>query len=64
MITTKLAKRVLTKQEQRHLTEDANIHSIAGLQNQIAWMKKADPDDPSNTCSDCWWIAKKLGLVE
>jgi len=64
MIRTKLAKRVLTKKEQRHLTKDANIHSMATLRNQIDWMIEADPDDPTNVCSDCWWIAKKLGLVE
>ena len=29
MIRTKLAKKVLTKKEQRHLTQDANVNSMA-----------------------------------
>ena len=64
MIRTKLAKKVLTKKEQRHLTEDANIHSIATLKNQIAWMQHEKPLFPAKVCFDCWGIARKLGIVE
>jgi len=64
MIKTKLAKKVLTKAEQRHLTKDANIHSMRTLRQQIDFMKKENPDNPSSTCQDCWWIATKLGIIE
>jgi len=63
MIHTKLAKKVLTKAEQKHLTKDAGIHSMAALQRQVDFMKKHNPDDPSKECFDCWLIARKLGLI-
>jgi len=61
MIRTKKAKKVLTKEEQQHLSE-VNIHSMAALESQIGWMKKKQPKDPWMICLDCWRIAKKLGI--
>ena len=61
MIHTKLAKKVLKKREQQHLTE-VNINSMASLQIQVDFMKKDKPDDPGSVCRDCWHIARKLGL--
>jgi len=62
MIRTKLAKKVLTKKDQRHLTTDANIHSMAAFERQVAFMKKSNPERPGQVCWDCWSIANKLGL--
>ena len=62
MIRTKLALKVLTKAEQRHLTNDANIHSLATLKYQIDWMRKQEPLFPEKVCFDCWGIARKLGI--
>ena len=64
MITTKLAKKVLTKKEQTHLTKDANIRSMAAMQEQIESMKKMNPECPGSVCWECWGIAKKLGLID
>ena len=64
MIRTKLAKKVLTKAEQRHLTQDAGINNMAALKQQIAFMQKKEPEFPWHICQDCWHIARKLGLVE
>jgi hypothetical protein len=63
MLRTKKAKRLLTKAEQRHLSE-MNVHSMAAMQrtaqDQAAWRKEnpgfADP------CNICWDICHKLGL--
>ena len=63
MIRTKLAKKVLTKAEQKHLTKEANINSMAELQRQVEFMKKHNPKDPSEECFECFIIARKLGLI-
>ena len=63
MIRTKLAKKLLTKKEQRHLTKDAGINSIAALERQIESQKKLNPDFPNSVCFECWGIACKLDLV-
>ncbi|KKL67516.1 hypothetical protein LCGC14_2134170 [marine sediment metagenome] len=68
MIRTKLAKKVLTKKEQRHLTKDANVHSMATF---IRSRKKQDemreeslargvPIGLAEPCWDCAHIAVKL----
>jgi hypothetical protein len=66
MLRTKLAKKVLTKAEQRHLTTDGNIHSMAAFERQVAFMKKnrKEDDSPWRHCWECWNIAKKLGMVD
>jgi hypothetical protein len=59
MLRTKLAKKVLTKKEQKHLTE-SNIHSMAGMQRQANDMR----DKPvMHVCWECKCIAKKLELL-
>ena len=63
MIHTKLAKKVLTKHEQNHLTQDGNIHSMAALNRQIKFQIKTNPKDPGQGCQECWNIAKKLNVV-
>ena len=61
MIRTKLAKKVLTKKEQKHLTE-SGITSMAGMKNQIKHMKHLDPQNPGRVCWECWFIANKLKI--
>lgn len=65
MLRTKLAKRVLTKKEQKHLTKDAAIHSLAAFKRtreyQVAELKK-HPNNPWVECFECRLIAQKLGL--
>ena len=56
MIRTKLAKKVLTKKEQRHLTE-ANIHSMAAMKRQVEFQRNTD-----FPCFECRHIASKLDL--
>jgi hypothetical protein len=63
MLRTKKAKRLLTKAEQRHLTE-MNVHSMAAMErtakDQAVWRKgKPRELDP---CNICWNICHKLGL--
>lgn len=61
-IHTKLAKKVLTKKEQRHLTKDAGVNSMAAFlrtrKNQLE-LKQGTLIEP---CFECRHIAKKLGL--
>ncbi len=57
-IHTKLAKKVLTKAEQKHLTKDAGINSMAALKRQVEFMK----DDSGFPCFECKSIARKLGI--
>lgn len=59
MLRTKLAKKVLTKEQQRHLTEDAGINSMAKMQIQVEFMK-----EHPRGCIHCEIIAKKLGMVK
>ena len=61
MITTKLAKKVLTKKEQTHLTKDAGIRSMAALKRQVEFMQEAE--HPKFVCFECMRIARKLGLI-
>ena len=63
MIHTKLAKKVLTKKEQKHLTE-FGMNSMASLEKQIKWMKVANPKLPGSICWTCWGIGRKLGLTD
>jgi hypothetical protein len=62
MIRTKLAKKVLKKKEQKHLTE-CNIRNMDSLRVQIDWMQKTDPENPWKICPDCFRIAKKLNII-
>lgn len=61
MIRTKLAKKVLTKKEQRHLTE-SGITSMKTMQVQIDFQKEKNPEHPGMICWECWFIAQKLGI--
>lgn len=58
-IYTKKAKKLLTKAEQKHLTRDAGIRSMAGLKRQVEFMAKRDPQ---SQCFECKHIARKLGM--
>jgi len=57
MLKTKQAKKLLTKKEQRHLTE-SDIRSMLQMQRQVNFM--VDSDFP---CHECNHIAVKLGMV-
>ncbi len=65
---TKLAKKVLSKREQRHLTVGADITSMAKLRNQVKAMREyreACRERGVTTtcmCYECKWIAEKLGI--
>lgn len=61
MIRTKLAKKILTKKEQKHLTS-ANIHSMAALKRQVKFMAEAEYQDC--ICFECQRIGRKLGIME
>lgn len=62
MIRTKKAKKVLTKKEQRHLT-DMGIHSMSAFEatrsDQIRQKSECTKIEP---CWDCRMIAEKLGI--
>jgi len=59
MIRTKLAKKVLTKKEQRHLTE-MGINSMQALRKQEGFMHEKNPKDPGMVCRECQHIINKL----
>lgn len=66
MLRTLKARKLLTKKEQKHLTE-MNINTLAGMKRQIEFMKKrAEEDNYPMTvqCYDCFKIGQKLGLLE
>lgn len=61
--------KLLTKKEQRHLTEDARINSMAAMERQADFIKaclkqKDIAELPGIVCLDCKHIARKLGLLE
>lgn len=56
-IRTKLAKKLLTKKEQAHLTE-GGINSMKSLRSQIEFLKET-----GCKCFECKHIAAKLGVV-
>ena len=62
MIRTKLAKKVLNKSEQKHLTEQ-KIHSMQNMIDQVKHMQNLCPENPRYVCLDCWTIAIKLKIV-
>jgi len=63
-IYTKKAKKVLTKAEQKHLTE-SGINTMKKMQRQINFMKELRASHPKSSmpCWDCWFIGRKLGLI-
>ena len=71
MLRTKLAKKVLTKKEQKHLSE-VNVHSMAAFirtRAAHAEMREKNERDKNNPlapepCFDCRHIALKLGLEQ
>jgi hypothetical protein len=65
MLRTRLAKKVLTKKEQKHLTEN-KINSMEKMTKQVVFMLKCqeEDDDPWRFCWDCLFIARKLGMVK
>jgi len=62
MLRTKTAKKVLTKKEQRHLTE-MGIHTMAAMKRQVAFMKTDEGKPGTFHCWECKTIARKLGLM-
>lgn len=70
MIRTKLAMKKLTKKEQRHLTSDANVHSMkAFVRSRKAQVEKREIDLAIGTpigiaepCFECSHIARKLDI--
>jgi hypothetical protein len=62
MIRTKLAKKVLTKAEQKHLTE-SGVHSMEAFKRTRAAQIKMKEDEPRiEPCFECRHIAQKLGI--
>ena len=59
MIRTKLAKKILTKKEQRHLTE-VGIDSMKLLLQQRDHMLKMNPENPQMVCQECQHIINKM----
>lgn len=59
MLRTKLARKLLTKKEQKHLTEVAAIHTMAAMKRQANFMKGDE-----FACFKCKQIATKLGLYK
>ena len=57
-INTKKAKKVLTKAEQKHLTQDAGIRSMDAMRRQVEFMKGDE-----FACFECKMIARKLGFA-
>ncbi len=68
MLKTKLAKKLLTKKEQKHLTE-MGINSMAQMKNQAQLDNKAMESFKANSgslfagCWKCREIVHKLGLT-
>ena len=65
MLTTKLAKKVLTKEDQGHLSA-VKINSHDKMVRQLRWMvETARTKDYSagSICRGCWSIGQKLGIV-
>lgn len=61
MLRTKLAKKLLTKKEQKHLSE-SNIHNMAQMKRQVDFIK-TEKATGGFVCFDCEHIAKKLKLM-
>jgi len=64
MIRTKKAKKILTKAEQKHLTQ-SGINSIAAMKRQIDFMDKEIKEKGIENCFpclECMHIANKLDL--
>jgi len=59
MIRTKEAKKLLTKKEQRHLTEIAGITCMGQMREQVEFLQ-THPE----ACFECKCIAQKLGLMD
>ncbi len=63
MIRTKLAKKVLTKKQQNHLTKMC-ISSMASFETtRKAQLKQKAQFPDIEPCWDCRMIASKLGVV-
>ena len=65
MLTTKQAKKVLTKKEQRHLTE-MGVHSVRmfRITRETQLQRKEQYPDNPEPCWTCRIIAGKLGWEE
>ena len=62
MICTKLAKKVLTKKEQRHLSENG-VHSMASfLKTREYQIELQRVNGSRDLCFECRTIALKLGV--
>ena len=64
MIRTKLAKKVLTKKDQRHLTEDAGIRSMTAFERTRKIQGEMRLSDGREPCFHCRSIALKLGIED
>lgn len=64
MIRTKIARKVLTKAEQRHLTKEANIHSMKTFRSARKQQQdmKVYANAGREPCMICKRIALKLGI--
>ena len=61
MIQTKLAKKVLKKAEQKHLTE-MGIHSMRHFLEARQVQLTQEEDSCYTSCYECRVIARKLGV--
>lgn len=61
MIWTKLAKKVLTKAEQKHLTE-VGVNSMEAFRKCREYQIKIKGKSKRETCFECRTIAIKLGI--
>jgi hypothetical protein len=61
MLRTKQAKKLLTKKEQRHLTE-MGIHTMAEMEGQMRFIRAHEGKDEICPCFICRHIGIKLGL--
>lgn len=62
MLRTKIARKVLTKAEQRHLTA-MGIHSMEAFKRTREAQVKMKTEEPRvEPCFECRTIARKLGL--
>lgn len=59
-LNTKLARKILTKKEQKHLTE-SGINSTKAMIEQITSM---EGKSHYSVCAECRQIGKKLNLIQ
>lgn len=60
MLRTKLARKVLTRKEQRHLSKVAGVHSMDAFLRTRKIQRKQKAESGIEPCFECKHIAKKL----